>query len=148
MYLLLYNFTFPCTIIALIKPFLICFGTGIQSTFQDSLEFLKNFKPNAKKKKSWTSRQYEKEEKWREQRQLAFDSLLEREVGKKCFKCGALEPKIYCHECSYFLCHSCDSEVHLLSAFHNRKAMLGGFLRPISPCETLSSAGEIEIEGM
>eukprot|EP00111_Clytia_hemisphaerica_P015835 TCONS_00046776-protein len=112
------------------------------NTIVESVNFLQSV--NLKRKaKSWTERLHDSEELWKEEREKALGSCLEREFLKNsCFKCGN-ESCIFCEECSFNLCWSCDVEVHSQLTLHNRKAKINGFLKPLCPTEHLVEDGSL-----
>ena len=119
----------------------------MDNSLAESVNFLKDFQwVKLKRGKSWTQRQYENQEAWNEQRTIALESYLEREfVKNSCSKCNNPSPLIFCGDCWSFFCSSCDVDVHSKHTFHNRKALLNGFFKPISPTEYIADDGSIQI---
>ncbi|XP_029948658.1 uncharacterized protein LOC115389289 [Salarias fasciatus] len=88
---------------------------------------------------AWEQRQLLTNAKMKIARTTLLDSKLsaERLITQKCHRCSAQEAVVRCLDCVpldvEFLCAKCDVEAHKRNIFHDREALIHGFLEPIPP---------------
>lgn len=88
---------------------------------------------------AWEQRQLLTNAKMKIARTTLLDSKLsaERLITQKCHRCSAQEAVVRCLDCvpldMEFLCAKCDVEAHKRNVFHDREALIHGFLEPIPP---------------
>ena len=119
---------------------------NLACVLQEANEILKEWRATKAPQQNWGQRSTVFNESWAAICEGLLNTLVSGHAIDKtsCMKCAENAAVVHCYNCHIHsrLCWHCDQLVHAMHPFHDRSALISGFLKPIPPSFSFDSDGK------
>lgn len=119
----------------------------IQSILQRANEFLKSWKSiKSPVRQKWKVRIEKSQASWKDARCSIFEAAVSESAvaNHLCDKCNKNAASVICYECQWKRqCSSCDKNTHETLPFHDRNAVVDGYVKAVAPNTSVDINGDL-----